>query len=415
MSLIVGLLFVVPVLVVAAVLVSVMVLLVNRTDRTDDKQMENESVVLEPAEEPSYGYWPSAAITLFIILMFIVLIYFKLSRTRSITTSSPPSVFKCRYPPDSDKIKSRPWYVPIPQDFDVEMELFLQYGLAHPGRPLLGDIPLESFECLYNATSWVSNDTVTRYVGDLFKIYNRTKNSRTCFYVPEFVYSDLVHGNKDMTYINGEIFKVSDYQMIYFPFTTGCHQHLIIADNEKNMVWYYDSRLTHDEKSLNMIVKYFEDNSKRYDKDPKKYETKNLSEPRQYNTIDCCVFVMTYVFLSLQGYDLERIPFDSEDVPYFRRRIACKFYLLNLEFAWMIKKETYLGHDIPADKLVRLFNIFIAHEDKELVANIVKFMPKCKSSKIRHVLDHVSDRDACLELMRHNPEIYKAATQCRCI
>jgi sentrin-specific protease 1 len=154
----------------------------------------------------------------------------------------------------------------------------------------------------------------TYFFEQLYKLFREANNT---------------YSNKEITFIKlynqiakkVNLHKCDNY---YFPIIIDCHWSLIHVDNKKFIINYYDSLLSINTNSDNILssvfIKFFNNfNNELTSTTRIKWKFLIQNVPQQNNYYDCGVFMCKYLEYLLKD---EKIDFSSEDMPYFRLLIG---------------------------------------------------------------------------------------------
>lgn len=174
--------------------------------------------------------------------------------------------------------------------------------------------------------NWL-NDEVMNFYMELLKERGKLENYPNVYTFNTFFYPRLLSGGHSALKRWTRKVDIFSFDIIIVPVHLGVHWCMAAIDFCNKTIRYYDSMGSSNNKCLQSLLKYLQDES--LDKLKKKFnttdwKTENVQKiPQQMNGSDCGMFSCMYAEYISRNAD---ITFTQQDMPYFRRKMVYEIY-----------------------------------------------------------------------------------------
>lgn len=178
--------------------------------------------------------------------------------------------------------------------------------------------------------NWL-NDEVINFYMELLKERGKLDNYPSVYTFNTFFYPRLLSGGHAALKRWTRKVDIFSYDLIIVPVHLGVHWCMATIDFRNKTVKYYDSMGSPNNKCLQSLMKYLQDESLDKRKIPFEasgWQTENVQKiPQQMNGSDCGMFSCMYAEFICRNAN---ITFTQEDMPYFRRKMVYEIYTCKL-------------------------------------------------------------------------------------
>ncbi|XP_075212918.1 sentrin-specific protease 1-like isoform X2 [Lycorma delicatula] len=181
--------------------------------------------------------------------------------------------------------------------------------------------------------NWLNDEVINFYMNLLIERGKKDKMPKV-YAFNTFFYPKLIEsGHASLKRWTRKV-DVFAHDLIVVPVHLGVHWCMAIIDFRNKVVEYYDSMGHPNNKCLNALLKYLQEES--LDKKSKQFDisswkTKNMADiPQQMNGSDCGMFACTFAEYKCRN---AKINFSQEDMPYFRRKMVYEILTARLMIA----------------------------------------------------------------------------------
>ncbi|XP_069695143.1 sentrin-specific protease 1-like isoform X2 [Periplaneta americana] len=178
--------------------------------------------------------------------------------------------------------------------------------------------------------NWL-NDEVINFYMELLKERGKLENYPSVYTFNTFFYPRLLSGGHAALKRWTRKVDIFSFNVIIVPVHLGVHWCMAAIDFRNKTIKYYDSMGSPNNKCLQSLLKYLQDES--LDKLKKKFDTtdwttENVQKiPQQMNGSDCGMFSCMYAEYICRDAD---ITFTQQDMPYFRRKMVYEIFTRKL-------------------------------------------------------------------------------------
>lgn len=174
--------------------------------------------------------------------------------------------------------------------------------------------------------NWL-NDEVINFYMELLKKRGKLANYPTVYTFNTFFYPKLLSGGHTALKRWTRKIDIFSHDLIIVPVHLRVHWCLAVIDFRNKTLKYYDSMGSPNNKCLENLMKYLQDESlekKKMAFDTSGWQTENVQKiPQQMNGSDCGMFACTFAEYICRGAG---ITFTQQDMPYFRRKMVYEIY-----------------------------------------------------------------------------------------
>ncbi|XP_023708266.1 sentrin-specific protease 1 isoform X1 [Cryptotermes secundus] len=178
--------------------------------------------------------------------------------------------------------------------------------------------------------NWL-NDEVINFYMELLKERGKLDNYPSVYTFNTFFYPRLLSGGHAVLKRWTRKVDIFSYDLIIVPVHLGVHWCMAAIDFRKKTIKYYDSMGSPNNKCLESLMKYLQDESldkKKIQFKTSGWQTENVQKiPQQMNGSDCGMFSCMYAEFLCRNAN---ITFTQEDMPYFRRKMVYEIYTCKL-------------------------------------------------------------------------------------
>ncbi|GFG37084.1 hypothetical protein Cfor_07923 [Coptotermes formosanus] len=181
-----------------------------------------------------------------------------------------------------------------------------------------------------NMNGYMETSVINFYM-ELLTERGKLENYPSVYAFSTFFYPRLLSGGHAALKRWTRKVDIFSHDLIIVPVHLGVHWCLATIDFRNKAVKYYDSMGSPNNKCLQSLMKYLQDESldkKKTAFDTSGWQTENVQKiPQQMNGSDCGMFACTFAEYICRDVD---ITFTQQEMPYFRRKMVYEIYTCKL-------------------------------------------------------------------------------------